>query len=211
MSKIPQYIAFTFCFKQISFKGNLTLKNYLYLVVYLPFLMLFIPLCSYRFPSGLIVHFPSAWGLPFTFHIVQICWWWMISLSFLYACKSLYLSFIIDRFFLLGIEFQIDSFFLEYIKMLFYWLLACTISDKRFVVILIFYSIFCEFSGSSWDFSFSLVLSSLSMVVFFRFLVFGVCWAWVCRFVVFINYRKFSALFLQMVSLTCHPSLLRYQ
>lgn len=101
--------------------------------------MLFIPLCSYRFPSGLIVHFPSAWGLPFTFHIVQICWWWMISLSFLYACKSLYLSFIIDSFFfLLGIEFQIDSFFLEYIKMLFYWLLACTISDKRFVVILIF-------------------------------------------------------------------------
>ena len=100
----------------------------LYLPIYLSFWVLFFSWYRSRFLSDTI------WFLLEIFLVVQICWQGIISAS---ICLIKYL-FHFCMVFYLSVEFQVDSFFFHYFGGSVHCLLACTVSNDKSIVFLIF-------------------------------------------------------------------------
>lgn len=156
------------------------------MLTYLPFLAIFILLCRISFPSALI--FFQLKELPSIFLAAQATWW-LCQLFFI--CKHLNFAFIF-----LDVEFWVDSFiFLPALKKyhcIIFWLALffnetlVINSHSCFPV----YYVFLNFSHGPdkmtikylrCSYNYSLIFSNLMIVhlglVFFVFILLGVCWA----------------------------------
>lgn len=104
--------------------------------------MLFIPLCRSIgiFPSDVI--FLPCKGLSLTFLEVQICWRWILP-AFVCLKESLF-HFHYWNIFWLGIEFHVDFFSINPLKMLLHCLLDYNVSDMKYAVILIFVPVYLK-------------------------------------------------------------------
>lgn len=140
--------------------------------------------------------------LPLTFLIVWVCRRW-VSLAFVCLKKTF-----ISPLFLEGIfpGYRIldwQEFFPLTWKLLFCCLLACRMSNRKSAFIYIFVSLYImslPFHPSCFlIFSLSLVLGNRIVMylgtVIFIFLILGTHWdSWISRFLVFIKFRKCSAI-----------------
>lgn len=66
-------------------------ETILYLPTYFPFLLLFLPLYRSIFLSCIVFLLPDIF--PLTFLAVQICWWWIFQL--LWVWKSVYFAYVL--------------------------------------------------------------------------------------------------------------------
>lgn len=147
--------------------------------------------------------FPLPKVLPLTFLILQVYWWWILSV-FVYLW-NLHSTSLFERYFQ-GIDSTLSFFSFSTLKIspplsfhmhCFWWEMRCFpyLCSSEYICLLSPY-LFKIFSLSL------LLRSSILIwlgVIFFMFLVLGIhCVFWICGFIVFNQFGKFLALLFQL-------------
>lgn len=106
-------------------------KHLLYLLKQLPFPVLFISWCIFRFSASVIFLFIE--GLSSVYGMMKVCWWMMNSFSFSWSKKVFCLCFWI----LIFVEFRILAWW-KFFSFSVFFLLAYLVFSKKSAVIHIF-------------------------------------------------------------------------
>lgn len=122
------------------------------------------------------------------------------SLNFSLSQKDLYFCLNFGNTFLWVCNFRFTVIFSQHFNDVITFLWTCIISEKKcMILIFIPFYVICLFSTDSFKiFSLWLAFSNMIIisldVIFFVFILRGICWAQICGFIVFNKFGKISAI-----------------